>query len=222
MKVMIVGGGKVGTYLADKLIKEKHEVRLIELREEEREHILLDIPRDVLVIGNGTDPDVLEAAGIRNMNVVAAVTGDDETNLVVTTLARFEFMAPRTIARVNHPKNAWLFNADMGVDVAINQADLLSALILEEMSMGDMVTLQLLRKGDYLLVEEKVAPKSLAFGKKVSELQFPKQSNLVSVIRNGEMILPHGDMVFQVADEVLAVVHQSEKKALARLFNAVP
>jgi len=219
---MIVGGGKVGTYLADKLIKEKHEVRLIELREEEREHILLDIPRDVLVIGNGTDPDVLEAAGIRNMNVVAAVTGDDETNLVVTTLARFEFMAPRTIARVNHPKNAWLFNADMGVDVAINQADLLSALILEEMSMGDMVTLQLLRKGDYLLVEEKVAPKSLAFGKKVSELQFPKQSNLVSVIRNGEMILPHGDMVFQVADEVLAVVHQSEKKALARLFNAVP
>ncbi|MEL7625582.1 MAG: TrkA family potassium uptake protein [Anaerolineaceae bacterium] len=222
MKVMIVGGGKVGTYLADKLIKEKHEVRLIELREEEREHILLDIPKDVLVIGNGTDPDVLEAAGIRNMNVVAAVTGDDETNLVVTTLARFEFMAPRTIARVNHPKNAWLFNADMGVDVAINQADLLSALILEEMSMGDMVTLQLLRKGDYLLVEEKVAPKSLAFGKKVSELQFPKQSNLVSVIRNGEMILPHGDMVFQVADEVLAVVHQSEKKALARLFNAVP
>ena len=219
---MIVGGGKVGTYLADKLIKEKHEVRLIELREEEREHILLDIPKDVLVIGNGTDPDVLEAAGIRNMNVVAAVTGDDETNLVVTTLARFEFMAPRTIARVNHPKNAWLFNADMGVDVAINQADLLSALILEEMSMGDMVTLQLLRKGDYLLVEEKVAPKSLAFGKKVSELQFPKQSNLVSVIRNGEMILPHGDMVFQVADEVLAVVHQSEKKALARLFNAVP
>lgn len=222
MKVMIVGGGKVGTYLAEKLIKENHEVRLIEQREEEREHILLDLPKEVLVIGNGTDPDVLEAAGIRKMNVVAAVTGDDETNLVVTTLARFEFMANRTIARVNHPKNAWLFNADMGVDVAINQADLLSALILEEMSMGDMMTLKMLRKGKYLLVEEKVAPKSLAFGKKISELNLPKQSNILAVIRNEEMITPHGDLVFEVADEVLAVVHQTEKKDLARLFNAAP
>lgn len=222
MKVMIVGGGKVGTYLAEKLIKENHEVRLIEQREEEREHILLDLPKEVLIIGNGTDPDVLEAAGIRKMNVVAAVTGDDETNLVITTLARFEFLANRTIARVNHPKNAWLFNADMGVDVAINQADLLSALILEEMSMGDMMTLKMLRKGKYLLVEEKVAPKSLALGKKVSELQLPKECNLVSVIRNEEMITPHGDLVFEVADEVLAVVHQTEKKSLAKLFNAVP
>lgn len=222
MKVMIVGGGKVGTYLAEKLLRENHEVRLIELREEEREHILLDLPKEVLIIGNGTDPDVLEGAGIRKMNVVAAVTGDDETNLVVTTLARFEFLANRTIARVNHPKNAWLFNQDMGVDVAINQADLLSALILEEMSMGDMMTLQMLRKGKYLLVEEKVAPKSLALGMKVSDLQLPKQCNLVTVIRNEEMITPHGDLVFQVADEVMAIVHQSEKKELAKLFNATP
>ncbi len=222
MKVMIVGGGKIGTYLAEKLVKEKHEVRLIELREEEREHILLDLPKEVLVIGNGTDPDVLEAAGIRNMNVVAAVTGDDETNLVVTTLARFEFQAPRTIARVNHPKNSWLFNQDMGVDVAINQADLLSALIQEEMSMGDMVTVQMLRKGNYLLVEEKVAPKSLALGKRVSDLQMPKHSSLVVVIRNEEIITPHGDLVFQVADEVLAIVQQTEKKSLAKLFNATP
>ena len=222
MKVMIVGGGKVGTYLAEKLIKENHEVRLIEQREEEREHILLDLPKEVLIIGNGTDPDVLEGAGIRNMNVVAAVTGDDETNLVVTTLARFEFLANRTIARVNHPKNAWLFNQDMGVDVAINQADLLSALILEEMSMGDMITLKMLRKGKYLLVEEKVAPKSLALGKSVSELQIPNQSTLVAVIRNEEMITPHDELVFQVADEVLAIVHQTEKKELASLFNAAP
>ena len=222
MKVMIVGGGKVGTYLAEKLIKENHEVRLIEQREEEREHILLDLPKEVLIIGNGTDPDVLEGAGIRNMNVVAAVTGDDETNLVVTTLARFEFLANRTIARVNHPKNAWLFNQDMGVDVAINQADLLSALILEEMSMGDMITLKMLRKGKYLLVEEKVAPKSLALGKSVSELQIPNQSTLVAVIRNEEMITPHDELVFQVADEVLAIVHQTEKKELASLFNATP
>lgn len=220
MKVMIIGGGKVGTYLAEKLLAEKHDVRLIEIREEERAHILLDIPSEALYIGNGTDPDTLEAAGIRNADVVAAVTGNDETNLVVTSLARFEFLSPRTIARVNHPKNAWLFNKDMGVDVAINQADMLSMMIQEEMSMGDMVTMQLLRKGNFLLVEEKVAPGSKALGKKLSDLPLHKKGNLVAVIRADEVISINEDLVFQVADEVLAVVHQSEKQALAELFNA--
>lgn len=220
MKVMIIGGGKVGTYLAEKLLAEKHDVRMIEIREEERAHILLDIPSEALYIGNGTDPDTLEAAGIRNADVVAAVTGNDETNLVVTSLARFEFLSPRTIARVNHPKNAWLFNKDMGVDVAINQADMLSMMIQEEMSMGDMVTMQLLRKGNFLLVEEKVAPGSKALGKKISDLPLHKKGNLVAVIRADEVISINENLVFQVADEVLAVVHQSEKQALAELFNA--
>lgn len=220
MKVMIIGGGKVGTYLAEKLLAEKHDVRLIEIREEERAHILLDIPSEALYIGNGTDPDTLEAAGIRNADVVAAVTGNDETNLVVTSLARFKFLSPRTIARVNHPKNAWLFNKDMGVDVAINQADMLSMMIQEEMSMGDMVTMQLLRKGNFLLVEEKVAPGSKALGKKISDLPLHKKGNLVAVIRADEVISINENLVFQVADEVLAVVHQSEKQALAELFNA--
>lgn len=220
MNVMIIGGGKVGTYLAEKLLAEKHDVRLIEIREEERAHILLDIPSEALYIGNGTDPDTLEAVGIRNADVVAAVTGNDETNLVVTSLARFEFLSPRTIARVNHPKNAWLFNKDMGVDVAINQADMLSMMIQEEMSMGDMVTMQLLRKGNFLLVEEKVAPGSKALGKKISDLPLHKKGNLVAVIRADEVISINENLVFQVADEVLAVVHQSEKQALAELFNA--
>src|SRR5450830_570368 len=107
MKVMIIGGGKIGTYLADYLIKEGHEVRLIEQRAEELPRITRDVPREIVTIGNGTDPDVLEQAGIRSVNVVAAVTGTDETNLIVTSLARFQFMVPRTIARTNHPKNAW-------------------------------------------------------------------------------------------------------------------
>jgi K+ transport systems, NAD-binding component len=119
MRVMIIGGGKVGTYLANYLISEGHEVRLIELREEEKQRILLDVPEKIVYIGNGTDPDVLEAAGIRKMDVLAAVTGQDEVNLVATGLARFEFMIPRTIARINHPKNAWMFTDVMGVDVAL-------------------------------------------------------------------------------------------------------
>ena len=219
MKVMIIGGGKVGTYLANYLLNEKHEVKLIELREEETPRILQDIPRSALVIGSGTNPDVLETAGIRNMNVVAVVTGIDEVNLVAASLARFEFMVPRIIARINHPKNAWMFNESMGVDVALNQADLMAALIAEEMSLGDMVTLHKLRKGKFDLVEEKVAPNAFAIGKRLADLNLPNQSTILAVLRKGELIIPHGDLVFQTADEVLAIVHQTQKKDLAHLFD---
>ncbi len=219
MRVLIIGGGKVGTYLAELLLREKHDVRLVELREEEKERILLDIPVENLYFGSGTDPDVLETAGIRKANVVAAVTGSDETNLVVTTLARYEFMIPRIIARVNHPKNAWLFTKDMGVDVAINQADLLADLIAEEMSMGDMMTMHVLRKGKIRLVEEKIAPNALADGKHLSELNLPDQCNVVTVIRDGNLLSLKSDPILQTADEVLAIVHEDQKKALARFFN---
>mgnify|MGYP001765248136 CR=1 FL=1 len=219
MKVMIIGGGKVGTYLANYLLNEKHEVKLIELREEETPRILQDIPRNALVIGSGTNPDVLETAGIRNMNVVAVVTGIDEVNLVAASLARFEFMVPRIIARINHPKNAWMFNESMGVDVALNQADLMAALIAEEMSLGDMVTLHKLRKGKFDLVEEKVAPNAFAIGKRLADLNLPTQSTILAVLRKGELIIPHGDLVIQTADELLAIVHQTQKKDLAHFFD---
>ena len=221
MKVMIIGGGKVGTYLANYLLSENHEVRLIELREEEKARILLDVPESVVYMGNGTDPDVLEAAGIRKMDVLAAVTGQDEVNLVATSLARFEFMVPRTIARINHPKNAWMFSDVMGVDVALNQADLMAALIAEEMSLGDMITLHKLRKGKFDLVEEKVAPNAIANGKMLRDLKFPPQSTTVAVIRSGELLIPNGELEFQTADEVLAVVRKDQKKDLARFFDRV-
>lgn len=219
MRVIIIGGGKVGTYLADRLLKEKHEVRLIELREEEKDRILLDIPSSAVTFGNGTDPDLLDAAGIRKANVVAAVTGSDETNLVATTLARYEFMVPRIIARINHPKNEWMFTKEMGVDVAINQADLLANLISEEMSMGDMMTMQVLRHGKFRLVEEKIAPNALADGKKLTELTLPDQSNVVCVIRDGGLLVLKNDLVLQTGDEVLAIVHEDQKRALAKFFN---
>ena len=219
MRVLIVGGGKVGTYLVERLLREKHDVRLIELREEEKDRILLDIPAENVYFGSGTDPDVLETAGIRKANVVAAVTGSDETNLVVTTLARYEFLIPRIIARVNHPKNAWLFTKEMGVDVAINQADLLAALIVEEMSMGDMMTMQVLRRGKFRLVEDKIAPNSFADGKRLSELRLPDQCNVVTVMRDGNLLALKSDPVLQTADEILAIVQEDQKKALAKLFS---
>jgi trk system potassium uptake protein TrkA len=220
MEVIVVGGGKVGTYLASLLLGEGHRVRVIEERREEIPRLQHDLPTEAVVSGSGTDPNVLEAAGIRRADVVAAVTGADETNLVVTSLARFEFGVPRIIARVNNPKNAWMFTPEMGVDVALNQADVIGHLIAEEMSLGDMMTLLKLRKGQYSLVEEKVHPTSVAAGKALRDLDLPAECVLAAVIRKGQLIIPRGDTVLQPADEVLAVVHASQLAQLAVLLGA--
>jgi trk system potassium uptake protein TrkA len=132
MKVIIVGGGKVGTSLALLLLEKEYSVKVIEAVREKISRLQQDLPADVVALGNGTDPVVLEAAGILGVDVVAATTGQDETNLVVTNLARFAFNVPRVVARVNNPKNAWMFTPMMGVDVAVNQADLMASLIAKE------------------------------------------------------------------------------------------
>jgi trk system potassium uptake protein TrkA len=132
MKVIIVGGGKVGTSLALLLLEKGYAVKVVEAAREKISRLQQDLPADVVALGNGTDPVVLEAAGILGVNVVAATTGQDETNLVVTNLARFVFNVPRVVARVNNPKNAWMFTPMMGVDVAVNQADLMASLIAKE------------------------------------------------------------------------------------------
>jgi trk system potassium uptake protein TrkA len=132
MKVIIVGGGKVGTSLALLLLEKGYAVKVIEAAREKISRLQQDLPADVVALGNGTDPVVLEGAGILGVNVVAATTGQDETNLVVTNLARFVFNVPRVVARVNNPKNAWMFTPMMGVDVAVNQADLMAGLIAKE------------------------------------------------------------------------------------------
>lgn len=217
--VIVVGGGEVGTYLASLLLAGTHRVKIIEVQAEEIPRLQRDLPADVVVLGNGTDPAVLEAAGIRQAQVVAAVTGTDETNLVVTSLARFEFAVPRTIARVRTPKNAWMFTSAMGVDVALNQADLLAHLIAEEMSLGDMMTLLKLRKGQYALVEERVAPAAVAAGKAVRDLDLPAECTLAAVIRKGQLLIPRADLVLQAADEVLAVAHASVLTRLAALLG---
>lgn len=215
MFVIIVGGGKTGSQLAENLLKEGHQVRVIEDRDSVLERLRQELPGEVVFAGDGSSPDVLEAAGIGSAQVLAAVTGDDEANLVITTLARFEFHVPRVIARVNNPKNAWLFTPEMGVDVALNQSDILAHLIAEEMSLGDMMTLLKLRKGEYSVVEEKVHPASGAVGKKLSELLLPDESVIAAIIRKGKLVIPHGDTELQPADEVLAVVHSSQVGALA-------
>jgi trk system potassium uptake protein TrkA len=134
--VLIVGGGKVGVTLATRLRSAQHQVKVVEVRHEHLEALGRDLPAKALVFGSGTEPDVLEAADIRHAAVVAALTGADEANLVITSLARFEFGVPRTIARVNNPKNAWLFTSAMGVDVALDQVDLIARMIMDEFKLA--------------------------------------------------------------------------------------
>jgi trk system potassium uptake protein len=222
MYTIIVGGGQVGAYLASLLLAEKHQIKIIDSREDRVALLAESFPAETLILGSGSHPTVLEAAGIHKANVVAAVTGSDETNLVVCSLARLEYKVPRVIARVNNPKNAWLYTSEMGVDVALNQADLLGHLIAEEMSLGDMMTLLKLRKGLYSLVEEKVAPGSAAEGKALRDLHIPSRCVLAAVIRQGELIVPRGDTLLQAADEVLAVVHAAERSQLAAVLGPAP
>ncbi len=218
MFVIIVGGGKTGSQLAEGLLKEGHEIRVIEDREPIVERLRSELPADIIIEGDGSTPAVLEQAGVERANVLAAVTGEDETNLVVTTLARFEFHVPRVIARVNSPKNSWLYTPEMGVDVALNQSDILAKLIEEEMSLGDMMTLLKLRKGEYSVVEEKVHPNSVAIGKPLEELVIPTECVIAAIIRKGKLLIPHGDTKLLAADEIIAVVHESQIKQLAEVL----
>jgi len=222
MFVIVVGGGKVGSHLASLLLADGYRVKVVEIRADQLPGKDEEALAGAFVLGDGTSPEVLEAVGVRHCDVVAAVTGADETNLVVTSLARSEFGVPRTIARVNNPKNAWLFTADMGVDVALNQADLMSHLIAEEMSLGDMMTLLRLRRGQFALVEEKVDPQSVALGQPIGELHLPGECLIAAIIRQGRVVFPDPEAALQASDEVLAVVHTSQLQALAALLGRPP
>lgn len=219
MYVIIVGGGRTGSQLAAKLLDGGHVVRLIDHRPNVLERLRRELPAEVIVSGDGSSPTILEKAGIEKAQVLAAVTEEDEANLVITSLARFEFGVPRIIARVNNPKNAWLFNPEMGVDVALNQADILATLIAEEMSLGDMMTLLQLRKGEYSVVEEKVHPEAVVVGKALKEIHLPPQCRFIAILRKGVLIVPDGDAVLGPVDEVIALVHSSQVANLAALLG---
>jgi trk system potassium uptake protein len=218
MYVIIVGGGNTGSHLAKILLESNNIVKIIEERPALLAKLQSELPHDAIISGDGSSPTVLENAGIDKALVLAAVTGSDETNLVITSLARFEFNVPRIIARVNNPKNAWLFTNDMGVDVALNQADILAHLVAEEMSLGDMMTLIKLKRGEYSLVEEKVHPTAFASGKALKDINLPDECNVVAVIRKLQLIIPHGSTVLEPSDEVLALVHASRLSDFAALL----
>ncbi len=219
MFVLIAGGGQAGSHLAEILLNQGHKVRIIEGRADILSRLQRELPTEIIFMGDATDPVDLEAAGIREANVLAAVLPDDEANLVITSLGRFHFGVRRTIARVNSPRNAWLFTPEMGVDVGLNNADLMAKLIAEEMSLGDMMVMLKLRRGAYALVEEKLPPTSPAVGVMLKDLPFPPEAVIAAIFREGHVVIPRGTTALEAGDEVLAVVNESNANQVAELFG---
>ncbi len=218
MFVLIASGGRTGTQLAALLVSQHHEVHLIEHRRDVLARIHRELPTEVIYEGYATDPRVLELAGIERAQVLAACTSSDADNLALCFLARTRYKVPRTIARINYPRSAWLFDQKFHVDVALNQAEILASLIEEEMSLGDMMTLLKLRRGHYSLVEEKIPAGARAIGVAIKDLALPEHCVIAAIIRHGEIIVPRGVTTLEVGDEVLAVTDRQGAEQLAALF----
>ena len=219
MNVLIAGGGRTGARLASLLLNQDYKVRLVENRRELLGYLHQELPTEVIYEGNPVDPSVLEAAGIREANDVAAVTSTDSSNLVICYLAKTQFEVPRTIARVNNPNNAWLFGKIFHVDVALNSADVFAHLIQEEMSLGDMMTLFKIKRGRYSVVEEKVPAGAKVIGRQLKDLDLAEHCVIAAIIRNNVMTLPRGDSTLQAEDEIIAVASPEGAQRLAELLS---
>jgi len=219
MFVFIAGGGRTGAQLATQLLAQNYEVRLVEHRRELLGLLHHEIPTEVIYEGQATEPAVLKQAGLEKANVVVACTKDDAANLVICYLARTLFKVRRTVARINNPRNAWLFDKNFYVDETINQADVMAHLIQEEMSLGDMMTLLKLRRGRYAMVEEKVPPGAKAIGVQLKDMGLPDQCVIAAIIRHGQITLPRGNTQLEEYDEVLAITNEEGAKQLATLLE---
>jgi len=219
MYVLIIGGGRTGSHLGSLLYSQGHKVRVIEQRRDILANVHHELPTEIIYEGDGTDPQFLEAMDIQSANVLAAVTSDDADNLIAASLAKQQYGVGRVIGRVNNPRNAWLFTPEFGVDVALNQADIMAKLIEEEMSLGDMMVMLKLRRGKYSIVEEKIFPGAHAVGVAVKDLQLPINCIISGVIRHGEIVIPRGITVLEEGDEILALVDDSARGQLEKLLG---
>ncbi len=222
MRVVIAGAGSVGRFIAEQLRGAGHEVTLVD--------------NDTAVVGQGLrsgepvgvtwhegdacELSTLSAVGADKADVVAAVTGDDEDNLVVSLLAKQEFGVPRVVARVNNPKNEWMFNDLWGVDVAVSTPHLLTALVEEAVSVGSFVRLLSLEGGRARLAEVTLAEGSPADGKEIVDLGVPRDATVVAVLRAESLIVPRGDTVLRIGDEVLVLVTDDSEQEVRDLLLA--
>lgn len=221
MKVVIVGGGNVGTFMASELAKADHDVSLVEVDPDRvRQMEANGEPAGVRwVTADGCEVTELAAADVDRADVVAAVTGDDEDNLVISLLAKQEFAVPRVVARINNPKNEWMFNEMWGVDVSVSTPHLLTALVEEAVSVGSLVRLLSFEGGKARLVEVTLAPDSPAADVMISDLQLPRDSTVVAIIRKDHVVVPRGDTPVVAGDEVLVLVTEESEATVRQLLT---
>lgn len=220
MNVIIIGGGQVGSHVGNLLLENGINIKIVDNRAFIIEKLKEELPPDVLYYGNGTDPNTLEELGIATADVLVAVAGKDEVNLVASTIAKFEFGVPRVVARVNNPRNTWLYNNNMGVDVCLNQADLMAHMVVEEMDMKNISTLMKLNKGTRTISKVTVDAQSPAATKKIKELNIPVDSILIAIYRKDEVIIPHGDTVINPDDQILFFADIEAEKSINTIFSA--
>ncbi len=218
MKVVIAGGGNVGTFLAADLQSTGHDVLVVEIDPEVVERAGQTTFR--WLVGDACEVSVLDKAGLASADVVVATTGDDEDNLVISLLAKQEFAVPRVVARVNHPKNHWLFNQTWGVDVCVSIPHLLSALVEEAVTVGTLVRLMQLESSGAHLVEVTLTPQSPARGKELQDLGMPRDATVVAIVRRAHVVVPRGDTTLEAGDEVLILTAPESEDAVRALLAA--
>jgi trk system potassium uptake protein TrkA len=218
MRVAIAGAGAVGKSIAAELLENGHEVLLID--KNPRAIQVDSVPRAEWLLADACEIASLDDAGLERCNVVICATGDDKVNLVVSLLAKTEYGVPRVVARVNDPKNEWLFNESWGIDVAVSTPRLLSALVEEAVSVGDLVRLMTFRQSDANLVELTMPADAPLSGQRVGDIDWPVDTALVAILREGRVIVPHDDDPLEAGDELLFVTNEDTEDQLGELLSA--
>ena len=205
MRIAIAGAGNVGHFVASDLTARGHDVVLIEQNPALVAALKEELDGVSWIVGDACELYTLDAAVLSSCDVVVAATGDDEDNLVVALLAKQEFAVPRVVARVNHPDNEWLFTESWGVDVAVSTPHLLTSIVEEAVSVGDLVRLLNLEQGKVSLMEVTLAEGSPAVGRVIRDLNMPSDCTLVAIVRDRHVIAPRDETPLQAGDEVLAL-----------------
>ena len=217
MYVIVVGAGKVGYHLAKTLINEGHEVLLLE-KDRNTVDTFSDSLGELIVHGDGCEIRTMSEVGLGRANVVVAVTGDDEDNLVVCQMAKRKFGVPRTIARVNDPKNEELFKA-LGIDQTVSSTRIIFNLLEQQIETGQVIPLAALKRGDIEVVEASITASSSVLGYKIAQLDLPQKTLIISVIRDEYAIIPHSDTKLREGDSVIAIIKSEHEKELRAVFE---
>ncbi|MFC1414256.1 TrkA family potassium uptake protein [Streptacidiphilus sp. N1-12] len=220
MRVAIAGAGAVGRSIAGELLENGHEVLLVD--KNPKSISVERVPQAEWLLADACEITALDEAALQRCNVVIAATGDDKVNLVVSLLAKTEYGVPRVVARVNNPRNEWLFNEAWGVDVAVSTPRLMSALVEEAVSVGDVVRLMRFSQGDANLVEITLSDTATAVGTRVSDVQWPEDTALVTIIREGRVLVPSGSDSLEGGDELLFVATAERESELEALLAGEP